>query len=83
MEGCIVQDADRLDAMGAVGIARTFAYGGKKGRSLSESLAHFDEKLFVLKSLLNTEKARQIAENRDRILHDFYDEFHAECSGER
>ncbi|SCW32949.1 uncharacterized protein SAMN02910456_00591 [Ruminococcaceae bacterium YRB3002] len=80
IEAMIVQDADRLDAMGAVGIARTFAYGGKHGRSLEDSMKHFYEKLLLLKDEMNTESARRLAEERHGFLLDFVRRFENESS---
>lgn len=78
IEGKIVQDADRLDAMGAIGIARTFAYGGKKGRSLDDGIKHFHEKLLLLKDELNTDSARRMAVERHRFLEEFIEHFNSE-----
>ena len=77
-EGKIVQDADRLDAMGAVGIARTFAYGGEHGRSLQDSARHFYEKLLLLRDEMNTETGKALAEERHRFLRMFIERFEAE-----
>lgn len=77
-EGRIVQDADRLDAIGAIGIARTFAYGGKHGRSLDSSIEHFHEKLLLLRDMMHTEKAREIAETRHAFMEAFLKEWEKE-----
>lgn len=74
----IVQDADRLDALGAIGIARTFAYGGKNHRSLQESIEHFYDKLLLLKDMMNTDVAKKIALERHRYLEDFLEQLKKE-----
>lgn len=101
LEAQIVQDADRLDAIGAIGIARCFTYAGSKGDiifnpelSVRESMTekeyregpssavhHFYEKLLKLKDLMNTETAKQIAEERHAFMEDFLIQFFNEWEG--
>ena len=81
-EGRVVQDADSLDAMGAVGIARTFAYGGEHGRPMRESVGHFHDKLLKLKDLMNTEAGRRMAEERHAFLEEFLDRDREETEGD-
>ena len=78
IEGKIVQDADRLDALGAIGIARTFAYGGEHGRPLHASVQHFHDKLLLLKDAMNTESGRTLAEGRHAFLEAFLRELEKE-----
>lgn len=78
LEGKIVQDADRLDAIGAVGIARTFAFGGERKRPLSDSVQHFYDKLLRLKDGMNTEEGKRIAEARHDLMAAFLNELEKE-----
>lgn len=100
LEGRIVQDADRLDALGAIGIARTFAYSGWKGQAIydpglkprdsftreeyrngrSTAINHFYEKLLKLKSMMNTDAARVLAEDRHERMQQFLWSFDSEWS---
>ena len=80
LEGKIVQDADRLDAIGAIGIARTFAFGGERKRSLDESVQHFYDKLLLLKDEMNTAEGMRIAEARHKMMLDFLEHLEEEMS---
>ena len=80
-EGMIVQDADRLDALGAVGAARTFAYGGEHGRPMSESVQHFYDKLLLLKDMMSTNTGKKLAEERHAFLEEFLSRYLEETGG--
>ena len=94
LEGKILQDADRLDAIGAIGIARVFAVSGSEKRPFYNvkdpfcknrmpndeiwALDHFYRKLFKLESLMNTKSGKIEAKKRTKVLKDFLNELKKE-----
>ncbi len=94
LEGKILQDADRLDALGAIGIARVFATGGSLKRPFYNpddpfcktripddhiwTVDHFFQKLLKLESLMNTKSGKAEAKKRTRILKEFLNQLKQE-----
>lgn len=93
-EAMILQDADRLDALGAVGLARVFSTGGMLGRRLYNSddplcknrapddtvwtVDHFFQKLLKLESLMNTKSGKTEAKKRTQLLREYLRHLDAE-----
>jgi uncharacterized protein len=78
LEAKVLQDADRLDAIGAVGIARCFLWSGEHRRVLKEAVKHFNEKLLKLKDTMNTQSGRKMAEERHRFMLEFLEKLESE-----
>jgi uncharacterized protein len=86
----ILQDADRLDAIGAIGVARAFSYGGFKNRPMfipgssyeesNSTIGHFYEKLLKLKDMMNTKTGRELAKDRHIFLEKFLEQFYNEIN---
>ena len=78
LEAKILQDADRLDALGAMGIFRTIYWSGTNKRSVEDTIKHFEEKILKLPELMNTEPGKRMAEERVKIVSEFVQALRAE-----
>lgn len=94
IEAMVVQDADRLDALGAVGLARCFMIAGQLKTSLYSdedpfchkrapddqefTIDHFYAKLFKLSDTLKTESAKIEGERRTEVMREYLRNLHAE-----
>lgn len=90
IEAGILYDADKLDAIGAVGIARAFAFSGAIGQRLwanddegvHTARQEFDMKLFRIKDKLLTDSAKAIARQRHEFMVVFFEQLAAEIRGD-
>ena len=94
IEAKVLQDADRIDALGAIGLSRCLMLGGHMGSSLYYSedpfaknrplddtdycIDHFFAKLLGLKNTMQTKAGKALAEKRTKFLSDFLEQLRSE-----
>ncbi len=80
LEGKILSDADKLDAMGAIGIYRTAIFNAMSHGNLETTIKHFNNKLLKLKDLLYTDTAQQLALSRHEFMEEFLNQIEIELN---
>ena len=78
LEAKIISDADKLDALGAIGLYRTIGYTIKINGTLKDVLLHLESKIFKLKDQLFLDISKEYAQERLTILDLFYEEIKKE-----
>ena len=80
LEGKIISDADKIDALGAVGIVRVFKHDCN--RSITQDIQHFYEKILKLPEMMYTPTGYKIAIEKKKFVIDFLEQLEEEIKGE-
>jgi uncharacterized protein len=80
LEAQILSDADKLDAMGAIGMYRTAIFNAMSQGNLETTIKHFHKKLLKLKDLLYTDTAQQLAQSRHEFMKEFLNQIEIELN---
>ena len=78
LEAKILSDADKLDALGAIGLYRTIGFTVKNHGGIEQVIKHLENKIMKLKDLLFLDISRKIAKESQHIIFDFYNQIKKE-----
>jgi uncharacterized protein len=78
LEAKILSDADKLDALGAIGLYRTIGFTISRNRGLDDVIEHLENKILKLKNRLYLDISKEIAKSREKLIIKFYNEIKEE-----
>jgi len=80
LEAKILFDADKLDGLGAVGIARVFSFCGQKGLSSDEALCWYEWKIKKAAHMMQTEARKKMAADEMDFVRTFFEKYRDETA---